>query len=156
MRWMFAPFRRFFVLKGRAPRREFWAFAGFNLAVTLITLGAGVAVSPGTSRVGEDGALSFSFESNLYDTALGATFSSAFLIYAAVAFIPSVTVTVRRLHDSGLTGWLMVALAFVFLVPILGLLAPLAFVIAMALPGTKGRNRYGPDPRDPYEAEIFA
>jgi uncharacterized membrane protein YhaH (DUF805 family) len=32
----------------------------------------------------------------------------------------------------------------------------LGFLVLMALPGTPGANRFGPDPKDPLNAEVFA
>jgi uncharacterized membrane protein YhaH (DUF805 family) len=54
--------------------------------------------------------------------------------------IPSIAVQVRRFHDQDLSG-LFVLLNFI---PGLGGLIVLVF---MALEGTKGPNRFGPDPR---------
>ncbi len=55
------------------------------------------------------------------------------LIYVAAVFVPGIAVGVRRLHDSGHSGW--------------WLLVPLANIMLLVREGTKGDNRYGPDPK---------
>jgi uncharacterized membrane protein YhaH (DUF805 family) len=56
-------------------------------------------------------------------------------------FIPSVTVLVRRLHDTGRSGWSLL----IVLVPFVGFIALLYFLVQ---PGDTASNRYGP-PRAP-------
>lgn len=158
MKWMIEPFRRYFQKSGRSTRREFWGFSLLNLIVTFVTLGAAVAVSPATTNTTTQGpeGFNFSYSSQFTDSVAGTVFASIYGLYIAASFIPSVMVTIRRLHDRGATGWWALVFPALFLVPLFGLLSPIAFVIVMALPGNQGPNRFGPDPRDPFEEEIFA
>jgi uncharacterized membrane protein YhaH (DUF805 family) len=55
--------------------------------------------------------------------------------------VPSIAVLVRRLHDLDRSAWSLL----VALIPAVGLVI---LVVALALPGTSGSNRYGP-PRAP-------
>ena len=57
----------------------------------------------------------------------------------AVLLVPSVTVLVRRLHDTGRSGWT----AWVFLIPAVGLLLLIFF---LAQPSDTASNRFGPPP----------
>lgn len=58
-------------------------------------------------------------------------------VFFFAAFIPSVAITVRRLHDIGRSGW------WVFIGPtIIGLFVLLYW---LCQPGTRGENKYGPD-----------
>ena len=57
----------------------------------------------------------------------------------AVLLVPSVTLLVRRLHDTGRSGWT----AWVLLIPAVGLLI-LLFLLAQ--PSDTASNRYGPPP----------
>lgn len=62
------------------------------------------------------------------------------LMYIPFIFVPPlVAVTVRRLHDAGKTGWLIL----LFLAPVLNILA----LGLLFLSGTPGPNRFGPEPR---------
>ncbi len=52
-------------------------------------------------------------------------------------FIANLAATTKRLHDIGLSGWVWM----------LGILVGDSLCVALALiPGTKGPNKYGPDP----------
>ena len=62
-------------------------------------------------------------------------------IYSLVVLIPSLAVTVRRLHDIDRTGWWIL----IGLVPLIG--AIVLLVLAL-LDGTPGNNRYGPNPKE--------
>ncbi len=70
------------------------------------------------------------------------------VIYSLAAFIPSIAVQVRRFHDQDKSGWFVL----LGLIPYLG---GLILIIFMCLEGTRGPNRFGPDPRDPYNADVF-
>ena len=67
-------------------------------------------------------------------------------VYSLVAFIPGLAVVWRRLHDIGKSG----ACCFWILFPIAG---PIIFLIWMCREGTRGQNRFGPDPKDPYAGQ---
>ena len=69
--------------------------------------------------------------------------------YALVTFIPSLAVTVRRLHDVGKSGWMYL----IIMVPLIG---PFWFLYLLCKKGEEGRNKWGPDPRlrDPYFESI--
>jgi adenine-specific DNA-methyltransferase len=61
-------------------------------------------------------------------------------VYGLAALVPSIAVAVRRLHDTDKSG-LLVLLWFI---PLVGWLIVL---ILCALEGTRGPNRFGPDPK---------
>ncbi|MFI9721953.1 DUF805 domain-containing protein [Streptomyces sp. NPDC052396] len=75
----------------------------------------------------------------IVDAALG-TSPLLGLLYGLAVFLPNLGVSIRRLHDTGRTGW-WVLLA---LVPLVGVIVLLVF---LALPGTPGDNEYGPAPQ---------
>lgn len=126
MDWMFLPFRRYADFSGRSRRKEYWMFALFNLILyTVISIGG---VWGATERL-----FSSEEEITLY---FGATLG----LYGLVAFIPSLAVAVRRLHDTDRSGW-----SILFgLIPIVGGLILLIFYLTE---GTRGPNRFGPDPK---------
>lgn len=125
---------KFFKVSGRAPRSEYWWFSLFMFPVTTITLmlfGAAPSLF-GVSREADT--------SKLGVIAIG--FSVLLIVYA----IPMVTVSVRRLHDRNLTGWLLVAYLVSGVFPWLGFAVAIVLLVIFCLPGTKGDNKYGPDP----------
>lgn len=60
--------------------------------------------------------------------------------------VPLIAITVRRLHDLGLSGWWLLALPIGSAIPAVDALMPFVHFIAMSLPGTKRANRYGDIP----------
>ncbi|MCH7629961.1 MAG: DUF805 domain-containing protein, partial [Proteobacteria bacterium] len=63
--------------------------------------------------------------------------------------VPSLAVSVRRLHDQDRSGWMLLLM----LIPFLGWFA---LLVLMCLEGTRGPNRFGADPKNPAQADIFA
>lgn len=61
-------------------------------------------------------------------------------IYALAAIIPGIAVSIRRLHDTGRSGWWFL----IILVPFIGGLVLLVFMFLDSQPGT---NQYGPNPK---------
>lgn len=117
----------FYVLKNfsdfssRARRKEYWMFALFYVIV-LILIGV---LAFGMSTVSES---------------LFMVFIGVYALYVLAMLIPSLAVTVRRLHDIDKSGWFIL----ISLIPFIGGLILLVMTI---LPGTVGHNSFGPDPK---------
>ena len=103
-------FSKYAVFSGRARRSEFWWFILFNVIATAILGIIGRAV------IGND---------ILAD------------IYSLAVLIPTLSVSVRRLHDIDRSGWWL----FLGLVPLVGGLVLLFWYIKQGTPGT---NSFGP------------
>ncbi len=71
-----------------------------------------------------------------------ATFITVFAIFN---FLPSLAVSVRRLHDQNMNGWWVIA----SFIPIINIL----FLIFMCFRGTQGENNYGADPISAQEIQ---
>jgi uncharacterized membrane protein YhaH (DUF805 family) len=139
MEWMILPYKRYFDFSGRSRRKEYWMFALFNF---LVSLAIGIVFGvPEYQRIG----MFMGFSTML--TSTGGILQNLFGLFS---FIPSLAVSVRRLHDQDRSGWLLLLL----LIPFLGWFALLVF---MCLEGTKGDNSYGPDPKRPgVDADVFS
>jgi uncharacterized membrane protein YhaH (DUF805 family) len=142
---MFAPLRKYADFYGRATRTEFWLFFLFRMLlvvgfviplIVLASFDSGAPVDPDGNASG-------------FGLAAGLILMLGGLVYVGL-IIPELAVTVRRLHDQDLSGWLVL----LGLVPMGGLV----IFIFMLLQGTNGTNRHGPDPRAPTEdaARVFA
>lgn len=153
MQWMIMPFRRYADFQGRSRRMEFWMFQLLNLIVGLVLAGP-VMFSVISSGLADPTALDVDPFAAI--GALGWTGIGLYALYALAAFIPSIAVTVRRLHDRDLSGWWYLGAVAASLIPLVGFLASVALFVLLLLPGTRGPNRFGPDPKDPFESEVFA
>lgn len=119
MDWYLTVLKKYAVFSGRARRKEYWMFFLFNFI--------------------------FSFILTFVDVFLDTVLFGA--IYGLAVLIPSLTVTVRRLHDIGRTGWW----ALIGLIPLIGFIVLFIFVTT---DGNEGSNEYGSNPKEP--GETFA
>ena len=142
--WAFLPLQRYFTFHGRSPRAEYWWFFLFQALVSIVTTLIDLALELG----GPDSLISTNMLLGL-----------AFLI-------PSLAVTVRRLHDINRSGWtilifMVLTIAAIFvgallsavlggfgtLLLLLGVGAvSVSFIILMATDGNPGANGYGDHP----------
>lgn len=119
--------------QGRAPRSEFWWFSLFTLLVDLaIMLVGGMLISGTIMNIQANG------ESVASWYAMTAPNWMMSLAHLAL-FLPTLAVTVRRLHDVGRSGWWI----FIMLVPLFGLLLLLFWWVQ---PSQHQTNAYGPSP----------
>ena len=116
MNLYFGCLRKYIDFSGRARRMEFWMFHLVNLAIAFI-LQLTAAASP-TDGVAEFVTVSF----------------------VLVMLLPGVAVLVRRLQDTGRSGWWLLLVA----VPLLGTLTLWFFTFLDSQPGP---NKYGPNPK---------
>ena len=71
------------------------------------------------------------------------------LILGLLLFLPSLAVAVRRLHDTGRSGWWLL----LGLIPLIG---AIVLIIFYATDGQPGENQYGPNPKEKIAAEPAA
>lgn len=69
-------------------------------------------------------------------------------------FLPDIMLRIRRFHDLGQTGWLVLFFIGVGALPVVGFVADLANFIWFMSRGTDGPNTYGPDPLGP-NTDVF-
>jgi uncharacterized membrane protein YhaH (DUF805 family) len=122
--WM--PLKRYADFSGRSRRREYWTWTLFVLLAEILLYGL---IFGAARRSGGE-----------MTPAVGALFT-VLVIFLLAILIPSLALSVRRLHDQERSGLYVLLI----LVPLAGLLA---LLVLMALPGTPGPNRYGTDPKD--------
>ena len=63
------------------------------------------------------------------------------ILYSLVILIPSIAVSVRRLHDTSRSGWWLL----LCLIPLIGMVVLLIFMVQDSKPG---QNQYGPNPKE--------
>jgi uncharacterized membrane protein YhaH (DUF805 family) len=128
MAWYLLAWQRATDFSGRSRRKEYWYFQLFN-AIVMIFLGLF--------------AVTFSDQNKPAMIPFGLMFA-----YGLVLFVPSLAITVRRLHDIGKSGWWYL-IAFV---PLIGGLVLFVFTL---LDSDPARNEYGPNPKVPGQATVI-
>lgn len=135
MHYMIMPLKRYFDFSGRSRRKEYWSFFLFVMAAMIVMMLLDASLGLGGTATGSsqfsDGTASASF--NLTGGVLTTIFALAMLI-------PGVAVAVRRAHDQDKSGWFI--------------LIPIYNIIMMFIEGTRGPNRFGPDPKG-GEEKVF-
>jgi uncharacterized membrane protein YhaH (DUF805 family) len=115
MNWYLEVLGKYAVFTGRARRREYWMFFLVNTAITLTLCLLGLSVG-GTAGM------------------------ALYVVYGFAVLPPSLGVFVRRMHDTGRSGWWF----FAGLIPFLGGLVLLVF---LCQDGEPGENAYGENPK---------
>lgn len=130
MKWYLAALKNSFKLSGRARRKEYWMFNLFYFLSIILIVGIVVLIK----EVAKNTLSTPVFEQ------LDNILRSILLILVFLQYIPGFSVTIRRLHDVGLSGWFVL----INIIPYLGFLIMMFFMLKK---GTDGPNRYGEDPR---------
>lgn len=111
MSWFIQALKNYAAFEGRARRKEFWYFILFFMLSFIVA--------------------------GLVDSLIGLPILSAIAFLGLI--IPSISVSVRRLHDTGRSGWWYL----LSLVPIVSLVLIVFFV----LDGESETNRFGANPK---------
>ncbi|MBL7471409.1 DUF805 domain-containing protein [Robertkochia sediminum] len=120
MNWYLKCFKQYADFSGRAGRTEFWMFFVINKILIFLALMIDHVV--GTSS-----------PDNLYGV-----FS---VLYLLAVFIPALAVRVRRLHDVGESGWMLL----IGVIPVIGTIWLFVLYITK---GHSGTNKWGPNPKE--------
>lgn len=154
MEWMTMPLKRYADFSGRSRRKEYWMFFLLNVLVITVVMVLRGVVGGGVSMM--DAARNGGGVMAIY----GSLFSGVGILIAIwwlATIIPNIAVNVRRLHDRDMSGWWYLGLIVGSLIPLIGFLVSIGYLVLMCLEGTKGPNRFGPDPKDASGgAEIFS
>lgn len=113
-----SPLKKAFVFTGRARRKEFLAYL-VTLSLIMVVIGA---IGPVAGTAAPEGVQEL-----------------IILLVVLVIVVPNLALSVRRLHDSGLSGWWVLIAG----IPV----GNLVYLWMMFRPGTTGPNKFGSDPR---------
>lgn len=140
---------KYAVFNGRARRSEFW---WYYLAYTVV-LGVlyFALIVPGLSAyTAATMEYAMAGDPSAAVPAMPGSLTAGYLVVSLVAlalFLPTLGVAVRRLHDAGKSGFLVLLL----LIPVVGLIL---LIVWWAGNGTPGPNQFGPDPKAVEQAPV--
>jgi len=120
MNWYLKVLKQYADFSGRARRKEYWMFVLFNMIFAIVA-----AIL--------DNVLGIAMEGTGYGPLYG--------IYALAVLIPGLAVAVRRLHDVGKSGWMIL----IALIPLVGAIWLLVLLVTDSNPG---ENQYGQNPKE--------
>ena len=118
MDWYLKVLKNYTVFKGRARRKEYWMFVLVNVVISIIL------------------SLIEAFADPMEGVLTG--------IYSLLILLPCLAVGVRRLHDTGRSGWWLL----LALIPIIGTIILIVFYCQDSKPD---ENQYGLNPKTASE-----
>jgi uncharacterized membrane protein YhaH (DUF805 family) len=113
MSWYLSVLKNYATFSGRARRKEYWMFVLFSFLISIV-------LSVVDSVLGSPGIIGG--------------------LYSLAVLCPSVAVSIRRLHDTGRSGWWIL----VALIPFLGWIY---LIYLQASEGEAADNAYGANPK---------
>jgi len=116
-------FKNYVNFQGRARRAEFW----WPYLLFILVYIALIVIVGALSALGDVGAM------------IGGLVALVIGLFMLAMIIPSLSVTVRRLHDKNMSGWMIL----IGLIPFAGFYLLYLYVTE----GTQGPNQYGEDPK---------
>lgn len=138
-------FKNYTNFQGRSRRAEYW---WIFLATMIIAFVSVFLLATIGGSLGTDGELDLN--------PIGFLLTGILVLGGLAILIPSIALGVRRFHDLGQTGWLVLVFAILNMLPLIGLLTTIGQLIWMAMPGTTGPNKYGPDPKGGHDVGVFS
>jgi uncharacterized membrane protein YhaH (DUF805 family) len=130
MEWYLMVWRKYAEFDGRARRQEYWMFQLFNiLAMLALAILGGIAI-----------AINRNF---------GVILFFPFALYWLAIIIPSIAVAVRRFHDTGRSGWMLLLFVALGIIPVVGFISAIIQIVFMCQDSVPGTNEYGPSPKYP-------
>lgn len=115
MYWYLNVLKKYADFNGRARRKEYWMFMLFHMIFVIVAISL-------------DFILSIAIE--------GIAYGSFYSLYAPALLIPGLAVTVRRLHDVGKSGWIIL----IALIPLIG---GIWLLVLLATDSNEIENQYG-------------
>ncbi len=120
MNWYLEVLKKYAVFEGRSRRKEYWFFFLFNIIISIV-----LSIVDGITGT--------------FSAKAGLGLLSG--IYSLAVLIPSLAVSVRRLHDISRSGWWLL----IALIPLVGAIVLLVFMLQ---DGKAGQNQYGANPKE--------
>lgn len=127
--WKKAFLKNYANFEGRARRKEYWYFTLLNVLIMFPTIFV----------------LAFLSESLGENSPVVIGLFILFIVFALALFIPSLAAAVRRLHDTGKSGWWWV----LGIIPLVSYIGSIILLVYYCTDGDRGTNKYGIDPKNP-------
>lgn len=129
--WKKVVFDNYANFEGRARRSEYWYFGLMNLLLLIVPI---IIMFTGIESGG-----------TLYYIGLVLV-----VLAGLVLFIPSLAVAVRRLHDTGKSGWWYL----IGVIPIVSYIGGIVLLVFYCSDSQAGSNKWGPNPKEGHFDEI--
>jgi len=119
MNWYLKVLNQYADFSGRARRKEYWMFTLVNAMIAIIAMVIDNVLGMADETIG-----------------CGPLYG----LYTLAMFIPALAVAVRRLHDIGKSGWML-------LISFLPFIGAIWLIVLLVKDSNSGENKYGPSPK---------
>lgn len=119
--------KNYATFSGRARRKEYWMFILFNMIFGIVAMIV-------------DNVIGTTIKMDVAGQSVSLGYGYIYIVYMLAVLIPGLAVAIRRLHDVNKSGWF----CFISLIPLVG---GIWLLVLMCSEGTRGENRFGPDPK---------
>jgi uncharacterized membrane protein YhaH (DUF805 family) len=147
MYWYISVLRNYAKFSGRARRKEYWMFFLFNMLFLILAIiadyllyGFPLLIYPNVLYYFYHGDYMYLQSTLDYLLLPDYPLPLNLFLYPLFVFLPSLAVSVRRLHDLNKNGLFIL----IGLIPLVG---GIWLFVLSCMPGTKGPNEYGADPK---------
>ena len=120
MNWYLKVLKQYADFSGRARRKEYWMFVLFNMIFAIFAMILDIVLGIAIEGVG---------------------YGPLYGLYALAVLIPGLAVAIRRLHDVGKSGWMIL----ISLIPLIG---AIWLLVLMVTDSNSGENEYGQNPKE--------
>ena len=120
--------------EGRARRSEYWYFVLMNIVIMIVPI---IFIMINATSDNGEGPLFF----------LGIGIIG---VVGLALFLPSLAVAVRRLHDTGKSGWWYL----IGIIPIVSYIGGLVLFVFYLSDSQAGNNKWGPNPKEGHQDQI--
>ncbi len=138
--------RKYANFSGRARRKEYWGFYLFTVILFFVLALIVFAIAAAVGNGGSAGASSSNAVSNMV-AGVGVIGIILFGIFILVLILPALAVTTRRFHDIGWSGWIVLLLYVLSIIPYVGFIISIVFLVVACIDSQPGTNKYGPPPK---------
>ncbi len=135
MKWFFRGLKKYGIFQGRASRKEFWMFMLVYIIIYIMFMLS--MMITGVEQQQND-------KTYMMETTKLSTFHSLlttlYPIFVFGTLLPALAIIVRRLHDTGRSGWW-------FFISFIAFVGGTVLLVFLLLDGDEQENQYGPNPK---------
>ena len=128
MDWYLLAWHRYADFEGRSRRKEYWMFGLFNFLAAM--------------ALGILGGLGFFISRHF-----GVILLLPAAIYVLAVIVPGIAVSIRRYHDTGRSGWLLLLFTVLGSIPGVNIISSIVNLVFLCEDSAPGANQYGPNPK---------
>lgn len=140
MNWYLEAFRNYADFSGRARRKEYWMFMLFHIIIVFLFLIPIIGIMVSAEMNG----------GSIEESPLFIAMCVLAGIYYLATLIPTYSISCRRLHDVGMSGWWILTGN----IPYVGVFFGIFLLVKYCTDGDMGENQFGMNPKEDEDLAV--